>query len=57
MMNNILFEQLNELDEELITSFFDSYFIEADYFHCTKDNRASLKVYLVELRFKKGITI
>ena len=27
-MNSILFEQLNELDEELITSFFDSYLID-----------------------------
>ncbi len=49
-MNSILFEQLNELDEELITSFFDSYLIEIDYFHCTKDNLVSLKDYLVELK-------
>lgn len=52
-MKSILFEQLNELDEELITSFFDSYLIETDYFHCTKDNLVSLKDYLVELKLKK----
>lgn len=52
-MNIILFNKLNELNDDLIVSFFDSYINENDYFNCDRDNLIALKDYLIELKIKK----
>ena len=52
-MNYSLFTKLNDIDEKLIASFFESYLIEPEYFRCRRDNLISLKEYLLELKHKK----